>query len=111
MASPWQPFWTACWATGSAASYLPALLRLYAWSWSWLALPVAQQAVTKGCEAGASVSPCGYALYELARAQLGTGDAGGAVATLNQRLQRYPDDQRKTVEKLLKKAQKDAEKG
>jgi hypothetical protein len=75
------------------------------------ALPVAQQAVTKGCQAGAPVNPCGYALYELGRAQLGSGDAGGAVATLNQRLQRYPDDQRKTVEKLLKKAQKDAEKG
>ena len=34
-------------------------------------------------------------------------DASGAVATLNQRIQRYPDDQRKTVKKLLKKAQKD----
>src|SRR4051794_21728179 len=75
------------------------------------ALPVAQSAVTKGCQAGAPVSPCGYALYELARAQLATGDAAGAVATLNQRLQRYPDDQRPTVEKLLKKAQKAAEKG
>ena len=75
------------------------------------ALPVAQSAVTKGCQAGAPVSPCGYALYELGRAQLGTGDAAGAVATLNQRLQRYPDDQRPTVEKLLRKAQKAAEKG
>ncbi len=75
------------------------------------ALPVAQQAVTKGCQADAQLNPCGYALYELGRAQLGTGDAAGAVATLNQRIQRYPDDQRKTVEKLLKKAQKDAEKG
>jgi serine/threonine protein kinase len=72
------------------------------------ALPVAQQAVTKGCQADAPVNPCGYALYELGRAQLGSGDAPGAVATLNQRLQRYPDDQRKTVEKLLKKAQKQA---
>jgi serine/threonine protein kinase len=72
------------------------------------ALPVAQSAVTKGCQAGAPVSPCGYALYELGRAQLGTGDAAGAVATLNQRLQRYPDDQRSTVEKLLKKAEKQA---
>jgi len=75
------------------------------------ALPVAQQAVLKGCAGDAKVSPCGYALYELGRAQLGTGDAAGAVATLNQRLQRYPDDQRPTVEKLLKKAQKAAEKG
>ena len=61
------------------------------------ALPVAQQAVLKGCQGDAKVSPCGYALYELGRAQLGTGDAAGAVATLNQRLQRYPDDQRPTV--------------
>jgi serine/threonine protein kinase len=75
------------------------------------ALPVAQQAVLKGCQGDAKVSPCGYALYELGRAQLGSGDAAGAVATLNQRLQRYPDDQRPTVEKLLKKAQKAAEKG
>jgi hypothetical protein len=75
------------------------------------ALPVAQQAVLKGCAGDAKVNPCGYALYELGRAQLGTGDAAGAVATLNQRLQRYPDDQRPTVEKLLKKAQKAAEKG
>ena len=75
------------------------------------ALPVAQQAVLKGCKGDAKVSPCGYALYELGRAQLGTGDAAGAVATLNQRLQRYPDDQRPTVQKLLKKAQKAAEKG
>jgi TolA-binding protein len=72
------------------------------------ALPVAQQAVLKGCQGDAKVSPCGYALYELGRAQLGTGDAAGAVATLNQRLQRYPDDQRPTVEKLLKKAEKQA---
>jgi serine/threonine-protein kinase len=72
------------------------------------ALPIAQSAVTKGCQAGAPVSPCGYALYELGRAQLGSGDAAGAVATLNQRLQRYPDDQRPTVEKLLKKAEKQA---
>jgi eukaryotic-like serine/threonine-protein kinase len=72
------------------------------------ALPVAQQAVLKGCQGDAKVSPCGYALYELGRAQLGTGDAAGAVATLNQRLQRYPDDQRPTVQKLLKKAQKQA---
>ena len=54
------------------------------------------------------MNPCGYALYELARAQLGTGDAQAAVGTLQQRLDRYPDDQRSAVEKLLKKAQKDA---
>ena len=72
------------------------------------ALPVAQEAVKKGCKGNAGVSPCGYAMYELARAQLGTGDAQGAVATLEQRLQRYPDDQRSTVEKLLDKAKQQA---
>ena len=41
------------------------------------ALPVAQAAVEKGCSGNAPVNPCGYALYELARAQLGTGDAAG----------------------------------
>ena len=72
------------------------------------ALPVAQEAVKKGCKGNSGVNPCGYALYELGRAQLGTGDAEGAVATLEQRLQRYPDDQRSTVEKLLERAKQQA---
>jgi eukaryotic-like serine/threonine-protein kinase len=75
------------------------------------ALPYAQQAVAKGCKGNAPVNPCGYAMYELARAQLATGDAQGAVNTLNQRLGRYPDDQRATVEKLLNKAKKEAGQG
>ena len=57
------------------------------------ALPLAQEAVAKGCKGNAGVSPCGYALYDLARAQLGTGDAAGAVKSLETRLSRYPDDQ------------------
>ena len=72
------------------------------------ALPVAQEAVKKGCKPNAPVSPCGYALYELGRAQLATGDAAGAVATLNDRLQRYPDDQRAKVEALRDKAKQAA---
>jgi hypothetical protein len=72
------------------------------------ALPVAQEAAKKGCKGNAGVSPCGYALYELARAQLGSGDAQGAVNSLELRLNRYPDDQRSTVEKLLDKAKKQA---
>jgi hypothetical protein len=60
--------------------------------------------VQKGCKGNAPVSPCGYALYELGRAQLGAGDARGAVQTLQTRLDRYPDDQRSTVEALLNKA-------
>ena len=54
------------------------------------------------------MSPCGYALFELAKAQRGTGDPEGAVKTLEQRLQRYPDDQRAAVEAELKKAKADA---
>ena len=54
------------------------------------------------------MSPCGYALFELAKAQRGTGDAEGAVKTLEQRLQRYPDDQRAAVEAELKKAKAEA---
>jgi serine/threonine-protein kinase len=70
------------------------------------ALPVAQEAVKKGCKGNAPVSPCGYALYELARAQLETGDAQGAVQSLETRLDRYPDDQRGEVESLLEKARR-----
>jgi len=72
------------------------------------ALPIAQEAVLKGCKGNAGVSPCGYALYDLARAQLGTGDAEGAVKSLETRLQRYPDDQRAKVEALLDKAKQQA---
>jgi eukaryotic-like serine/threonine-protein kinase len=87
----------------------PAQLQLQAFNLnragkSAQALPVAQKAVRLGCKGNASVSPCGYALFELAKAQRGTGDAQGAVKTLEQRLQRYPDDQRAAVEAELKKA-------
>jgi TolA-binding protein len=54
------------------------------------------------------VNPCGYALYELARAQRGTGDPQSAIATLEQRLDRYPDDQRAEVEAELQRARQDA---
>ena len=69
------------------------------------ALPVAQEAVKKGCKGNAPVSPCGYALFELANAQLNTGDPEGAVQSLETRLDRYPDDQRSKVEALLQKAE------
>ena len=72
------------------------------------ALPLAQEAVEKGCKGNAGVSPCGYALYDLGRAQLGTGDAAGAVKSLETRLSRYPDDQRAKVEALLDKAKQQA---
>ena len=72
------------------------------------ALPVAQQAVLKGCKGNASVSPCGYALFELARAQRGTGDPQSAIKTLQERQSRYPDDQKAAVDAELKRAQEDA---
>ena len=68
------------------------------------ALPYAQKAVRLGCKGSAPVSPCGYALFELAKAQRRTGDADGAVKTLEERLRRYPDDQRATVEAELSRA-------
>jgi serine/threonine protein kinase len=72
------------------------------------ALPVAQKAVEKGCKGDAAVNPCGYSLYELARAQLNTGDPDGAVKTLDARISRYPDDQRAEVDALKKKAEQAA---
>jgi hypothetical protein len=72
------------------------------------ALPIAQAAVEKGCKGNAPVNPCGYALYELGRAQRGTGDPQSAIQTLEQRLERYPDDQRSTVEAELRRARQDA---
>ena len=69
---------------------------------------MAQEAVKKGCKGNAPVNPCGYALYELARAQLDTGDAAGAVQSLETRLDRYPDDQRGEVDALLQKAKQAA---
>jgi len=72
------------------------------------ALPVAQAAVEKGCKGNAPLNPCGYALYELGRAQRGTGDPESAIQTLEQRLERYPDDQRSTVEAELRRARQDA---
>jgi serine/threonine protein kinase len=72
------------------------------------ALPYAQKAVKLSCKGNAPVNPCGYALYELGRAQRATGDPKAAVKTLEERLRRYPDDQRSTVEAELNKAKADA---
>ena len=72
------------------------------------ALPYAQKAVKLGCKGSAPVNPCGYALFELAKAQRATGDPKAAVKTLEERLKRYPDDQRPAVEAELEKAKADA---
>jgi serine/threonine-protein kinase len=72
------------------------------------ALPVAQKAVQLGCKGSAPVNPCGYALYELARAQRGSGDPQSAIKTLEERLQRYPNDQKAAVDAEMKRAKQDA---
>jgi hypothetical protein len=72
------------------------------------ALPYAQKAVKLGCKDGAPVSPCGYALFELAKAQRQTGDPAAAVKTLEDRQRRYPDDQKAAVDAEMAKAKADA---
>jgi len=70
---------------------------------------VAQKAVKLSCKgANSPVSPCGYALFELAKAQRGTGDPEGAIKSLEDRQRRYPDDQKSAVEAELAKAKADA---
>src|SRR4051794_18383149 len=68
------------------------------------ALPYARKAVALGCKGSAPVNPCGYALYELARAQRQTGDPQGAIKTLQERIKRYPSDQRAAVDAEMRKA-------
>jgi tetratricopeptide (TPR) repeat protein len=68
------------------------------------ALPYARKAVTLGCKGSAPVNPCGYALYELARAQRQTGDPQGAIKTLEERIKRYPSDQRAAIDAEMRKA-------
>jgi eukaryotic-like serine/threonine-protein kinase len=71
------------------------------------ALPYAEKAV-KRCEGSTEVSPCAYALYEYARALRGTGNPQAAVQVLEERLQRFPDDQRAAVEQELAAAREEA---
>jgi predicted Ser/Thr protein kinase len=71
------------------------------------ALRYARRAV-RLCQGSTEVSPCAYALFEYARALRGTGDPAAAVQVLEERLQRFPDDQRATVEKELEAARAEA---
>ena len=64
------------------------------------ALRFAQKAVDL-CAGSDAISPCAYALYELARAKRLTGDPQGAIAALEERKQRFPGDQPAAVEKEL----------
>jgi eukaryotic-like serine/threonine-protein kinase len=75
------------------------------------ALPIAQKSVQLGCKGSAGVNPCGYALFELARAQRQTGDPQTAIKTLQERQKRYPNDQKAAVDAEMKKAKADAGQG
>jgi len=68
------------------------------------ALPFAKKAV-RLCGDSTDVSPCGFALFEYGRALRLTGDPQEAVTVLQERLRRFPDDQRSTVEAELAEAQ------
>ena len=67
---------------------------------------VAQRAVQL-CQGSTQVNPCAYALFEYARSLRLTGDAQQAVSVLEERLQRFPDDQRSTVQAELRRARRD----
>src|SRR5215210_2047217 len=71
------------------------------------ALPYAQKAV-RLCKGSTEVSPCAYALFELAKAQRMTGDPEGAIKTLQERQRRFPDDQKAAVDAEMAKAKQAA---
>jgi tetratricopeptide (TPR) repeat protein len=64
------------------------------------ALPVAAKAVEL-CKGSTQVSPCAYALYEYARALRLTGNPQQAIAVLQERKQRFPNDQPQAVAKEI----------
>jgi tetratricopeptide (TPR) repeat protein len=71
------------------------------------ALKFAERAVNL-CEGSTAVSPCAYALYEYARALRLTGNPAGAIAALEERMRRFPDNQPGTVREELERAREAA---
>jgi hypothetical protein len=71
------------------------------------ALKFAEKAV-KLCEGSTAVSPCAYALYEYARALRLTGNPAAAIAVLEERMRRFPDNQPGTVRQELERAREAA---
>ena len=71
------------------------------------ALTFARKAV-RLCEGSTAVDPCAYALFEYARALRLTGDPQGAIAALEERQQRFPDNQPGAVAQELARARADA---
>ena len=74
------------------------------------ALAVARKAV-RLCAGSTAVAPCAYALFEYAKALRLTGDPAGAIAVLEERKQRFPDNQPAAVEKELALAREAAAQG
>ena len=70
------------------------------------AVPVLRRAVTACGDSGDLV--CQYALFNLGSSLYRSGDAAGAIPVLEQRLQRFPDNQPGAVRKELKAARKAA---
>jgi tRNA A-37 threonylcarbamoyl transferase component Bud32 len=88
-----------------AAGDDPAQLQLQAYELNdagqpQQALPLARKAVQL-CEGSTDVNPCAYALFEYAKALRLTGDPQGAIAALEERKQRFPDNQPGAVDKEL----------
>jgi len=95
-------------ASGGARGSDPTALQLRAYALNNAgdgrgALPFARKAV-RLCEGSDAVSPCAYALYEYARALRLSGDPQGAIAALEERRQRFPDNQPDAVEQELARA-------
>ena len=63
------------------------------------------------CAGSTAVSPCAYALFEYAKALRLTGDPASAVAVLEERIQRFPDNQPGTVQAELQRARAAAGQG
>jgi predicted Zn-dependent protease len=63
------------------------------------------KAAVDACGNSSDVDPCAYAMYDYGAALLAAGRPQEAAAVLEQRLQRF-DNQNGTVKALLKKAQK-----
>jgi tetratricopeptide (TPR) repeat protein len=74
------------------------------------ALKFAERAV-RGCEGSTAVSPCAYALFEYAKALRLTGNPEAAIAALEERMQRFPDNQPGAVEQELALAREAAGQG
>ncbi len=68
------------------------------------------QGAVQACGSSNAVDPCAYAMYDLADALVRSGRPQEAIPILQERLQRF-DNQNGTVEALLRKAQEEAGNG